>query len=312
MEPLLLHHHLAKNAGTSLRQVLQANFHGGELFENYSLSVWTEPGKWWREWYESLPPAQRARLRCVGAHSAQLLLPVVADRPVQAFCVLRDPVERVTSLYDFSLRQMRRLRESGQEARALGKQARTGRLAAAILNHGWNLKDIYRELGGGDASPELIEFQIFFNGQTREILAPFVNFTELPLSAGLDGLEPYRRRAFQTLRDSYVVGTQDRLSQSVHMFADRFGWRKAFVPRVNVRSPGPEPELDAETRELIRAHNSIDAELHAHYSEQLAGLPPVSRLSQRRWLVQHRARRVPAIVRRRLRAGASVVRAARS
>ncbi len=295
LPPLLIHHHLAKNAGTSLRQVLQANFTGDQLFENYSLSVWTEPRQWWAEWYRSLGARERERLRCVGSHSAQLLLPVVDDRPVRALCVLRDPVDRVTSLYRYALQQTRWLRDTGS-------QARTGRLAQAILSRGWTLKDIYRELGGSEASPELVEFQLFFNGQARELLSPFVDVMELPLSPGLDRLERHRRLAFEALNDHYLVGAQDRFSQSVRMFADRLGWRKAFLPRTNVgRDSAAGERIDEETRELIQTHNTLDAELHGHYSELLAPLPPVSRLSQRRWLIRRGVRRATKVLRHRLR-----------
>ncbi len=296
MEPLLLHHHLAKNAGSSLGQVIRANYEPGELYENYQLTPSIDGRQWWREWYGSLDEQRRARLRCVGSHTAQFLFPVVCDRPVTAFTVLRDPVERVRSLYNHALWQQRRRRAAGQP---LHREL----LANAILERRWTLKDIYRELGGRDPASVPLVFRIFFNGQTRELLANTDAVTTLPLTTGAD-LERHRRLVLDLLSERYVVGTQDRFSQSVRLFAERFAWPQAFLPRANVATGDRGGvEIDAETRELARAYNPLDAELHERYAERLNSLPPVSGLSQARARARRQLSRTMGGVRRRLRPG---------
>jgi hypothetical protein len=207
--------------------------------------------------------------------------------------LLRDPVERVNSLYLF----LRWQREQ------LGKAENGVRIMAKMRELGWELDDVYRELGGGgEPPPELRElFFLFFNGQAREILAPVTS--DLPLAADAQQLDRFRDRALERLSSNYVVGTQDRFSQSVRLFADSFGWRRTFVPRLRVSPYGARrEEVDEETRSLIRAHNRVDAELHARYSERLSALPAVSHLSQRSWQVRQRLGRPSARARESWRA----------
>jgi hypothetical protein len=310
VEPLLLHHHLAKNAGTSLQRVLRANFDSEQLFENYVVLPEIDGRRWWRDWYASLDGSRRARLRCVGSHTAQLLLPIVTDRQVIAFTVLRDPVDRVRSLYNHALRQHGRRRAAGEP---LDREL----LANEILGRGWTLKDIYREVGDRDPDEVPLVFRIFFNGQTRELLANSDSARTLPLTTGA-GLEPHRRSVLDLLSERYLVGTQDRFSQSVRLFADRFGWRTVFLPHARAAPDRGGPELDAETRSLARTYNTLDTELHRRYSEELASLPSVSGLDQARWRARRRlaravrgARKAPRRLRSRV-AGAPLASARRA
>jgi len=176
------------------------------------------------------------------------------------------------------------------------------------------LKDVYRELGESrspcserlspnDFSPA------FFNWQTRHILLGTGNPGDIPFAADTDALRECRDMAFETLTKSYVVGTQDRFSQSVNLFAASFGWRSVFVPRANVGAlRGRENEfgIDEETRSEIRRYNAVDAALHAHYSRRLADLPPTGKLTD----LQGRTRRRVARARMSLLGRSSRVRRA--
>jgi hypothetical protein len=316
MDALLIQHHIPKTAGTSIRLVTRANFKPSELVQ---IDWWTEPFRGLlereaarrphsgarleippigretlvetaRRYYESLP--QRQRVRCFMGHLPGFLIPVVTDRPVRAACMLRDPVERVVSFVrwaEWSAAQ------KGEDRGGFGVTRR------AMRERGWTLKDVYRELGGSGAlPPELsVPFGPFFNGQTRHLLASTDDARDIPFSTGEEGLDDSRERVFKLLGDLYVVGTQDRFSQSLRLFADSFGWSKIFLPRAR---PAPAPdqvdEVDEETRELIRAHNGLDSELHAHFSERLRQLPSVTASSRLRGTVYLRLDRVRRLRRR--------------
>lgn len=296
MQPLLIHHHLSKTAGTSLARVLRANFPGEAFVEvrmQQILADFREANpdvrheqaleayrdwllRWWRDWYRSLDERSRGRLRCVRSHTAQLLIPSVDDRRVMPFTILREPVDRVISLYDASFTSRERWSRMGRSQRVPALQL----VVRTIEENRWTLADIYTELGDDGAPPDLrLAFAQFFNGQATRILYPDIEAGALPLIGSPEDLEDHRRRAFDAL-STYVVGTQDRLSESVRLFADSFGLRRAFVPQLNVGSQ--RTRIDEKTRSLIRAHNSIDADLHAHYSARLEGRPGIGRIEDAR------------------------------
>jgi hypothetical protein len=250
----------------------------------------------WRNYYRSLTAEQRSSWRCFTGHQAPFLLESIDDRPVRAFCMLRDPVELVISLYLFMRWRADHLRASGPAVFMLEE----------MRARGWELKDIYLRLGD---SPERVHdlprtfsgplFAQFFNGQSRQILLGRVRPIDIPFTADAGALQDFRLRALKTLADVYVVGAQDRFSESVRLFADAFQWRTVFVPHANegpLRSTDMDVEVDEETRSLIRAYNQVDAGLHARYSKELCVLPATSRLTD----VRGRMRRQGSRLRHRL------------
>jgi hypothetical protein len=299
MRPLLVQHHIPKTAGTSLRQIARANYRPSEVEDIETLFGvgrirpdwrWSRAIRRYGDAYHSLPREHRERVRCFIGHTAPLLLPAVDDRPVRAFTMLRDPVERVISLWSHA-----------QWLVDHGHPTAWAPLVAAMRERRWSLADAYRELGDGrDArQPEDAVFAHLFNEQSRQVLLGVLDPRDVPFTADEGRLDPYRRRAFEFLSTAYVVGAQERFSQSARLFADSFGWRRVFVPRVNVRRAAI--EVDDETRSLIRDHNRLDAELHRHYLEQLAPLPGVSRSARLRGGVYRSARPVARRTRRALR-----------
>lgn len=293
MEPVVVQTHILKTGGTALRQLINANYEPGEVVHTETLEVGPAAvaegadlssalDRAWREYYLSLPPDERERVRCFCGHQGPFLIDAIEDRPVRAFCMLRDPVDRVVSSYLFMLWSADRLAPTAPVARILG----------AMRERGWGLGDLYREMGGSSADRAKLAgldelavralLMTFFNGQARHILVTDATVRAMPLDVDGAALADYRDRAHATLSEKYVVGTQDRFSQSVRLFADSFGWRRVFEPRVNVgrlRGGRHEREIDQETLALIRAYNGVDAELHAHHSARLRTLPGVSRLS---------------------------------
>ncbi len=303
MEPLVIQNHILKTGGTGLRQLVNANYERDEVVHLESLDVGPAAAVGsndatsalvgaWREYYVSLPAAKRSRVRCFCGHQAPFLIEAIEDRPVRAFCMLREPVDRVVSTYLFMLWNAERLPPTNPAVQVLD----------AMRDRGWGLADLYRELGGSDGYRTMLHgmdelavrglLGAFFNGQARHLLAADASVGEMPLDAGGEALDDYRDRAHATLSENHVVGTQDRFSQSVRLFADSFGWRRVFVPRVNegrLRGGRREADIDQETLSLIRTYNGVDAELHAYYSGRLQALPGVSRLTGLRASVRRSA-----------------------
>lgn len=263
--PLLIHHHLAKTGGTSLRAVIDANHREGEVAALYGPPLPPDGpiAKRYAAWWHGLDATQRDRLRCVGSHTAHHLMPLL-DRPFLAFCLLRDPVTRAASLFAYA-----RWRASRDD------DARIARIGREIHRLGWSLADIFRELGGGHAgrSDRHELFAPFFNHQARQILAPWSK-ARLAYWAGMpDAATALRTEAREILRRHYCVGAAEHFERSVELFAERFGWRKLPSPVLNVQHEGGRRTLDARTRALVLDHNAIDAELHAHHAALVARRP---------------------------------------
>ena len=177
-------------------------------------------------------------------------------------------------------------------------------MLAEMRARGWELKDVYRELGGEADLPGETRalFWPLFNGQAREIMGPRLEWSAFPFTERGTELESFGAQVRERLDEIYVVGVSERFSQSVRLFADSFGWRKVFVPRVNVRPyPSRRSEIDEETRALIRAYNRVDAELHARHLALVEGLPPARRVDDLRWRADQRRRHEVWRARRRVR-----------
>jgi len=244
-EPLLLFHHIPKTAGTSLRNVINSNY-ADAAFELVPIDAEEVPDKlaaWYQDLWQSLG-SKRERLVCAAGHFAGFFLGVVPDRPVSACTILRDPVDRVISRYFFFTRPPR-----------------------------WTLNDLYgraelKYMRGANFARG--RNRAFFNGESQSILQTFYETEELPLTADEPDCDLWRKRLFELVDRYFVVGIQERFTESIELFARKFGWQDVYTAtaRVNRDRPPPE-EFSASTVELIREYNWLDCELHAHYLQRL-------------------------------------------
>ena len=263
MEPLLVYHHIQKTAGASLRIVVKDNYAPERILESYGAA---SDNEWYRLWWESFTAQEASAIQCVAGHSANHLLPAL-DRPFRVLSLLRDPVERVVSLYHYLLG-----RHEYMKARAPGG-GREKRLGVGLLDEeAWTLDDIYRRLGDGDegrsAPHDLLS--TFFNGQMRTILRPHSHLATLAYAEGSwpEG-QLHLQSALEYMTRHYVVGLQDDLAHSIDRFAQEFGWQSVFTPHVNVTQREGRHEVSDETRTLIRRYNALDIELYEHFREAL-------------------------------------------
>lgn len=270
--PLLIYHHLPKSGGISLRVVVRENFAPGEVAELYdevaalhshgaATGMPVDEQAWYRNWYRSLADEERRRIKCVASHTANQLIPAL-DRPFRAFCLLRDPVEHVWSLYHY-------VQYLAEREGSRGRGAESGR---ELTRRGWKLADIYRELGDGNPASSALHdrFRGFFNGQARSIRSPWEDQSALAYWAGIPGHgEGLRDAVFEILDRHYVVGVHEQYARSLQRFAAAFGWTHLEAPHLNRSAPRARP--DPETRALIETYNGIDADLHAYFYAEMAG-----------------------------------------
>lgn len=243
--PTLLFLHLPKSGGTTLRHVLERQFP-----PDRSLAAYPTPESHadTRRGRRTIPPAlrgltpeARSRFRLVSGHFSYGLHELFAG-PCRYLTFLREPVERVVSLY--------------YHARSHPDHA----MHSLIHDEGLSLADLLRE------DLNALEYD---NAQTREVF-------------GLELEEPFRRAVAQdadgVLRQAVrhldehfdAVGVMEAFDASLLVAARRFGWRDVHYTVRNVTSrPSRRPEDAAEVRRMIRQHNRLDEQLHAYARQRL-------------------------------------------
>ena len=258
-KPILLFHHIAKNAGSSLRQILRLNYTDEELLEYYEEPETLDPVSWYRNAYMEM---DKRNLKCLCGHTIHYLLPTLIqlNRPCKVFCILRHPVDRMLSLYHFV--------QGFVPEDGLG-----GVLAKSISDNNWQLEDIYRILGEGgeNRSDTHFLFREFFNGQARTILMPHIPTIDFPFSDSLTTIPPVYRETLNTIIDRYyLLGTQEDYDLSVEYFAKQFGWHDVVYEKTNITES--RPALDSVSPELVQMverYNALDLELHRMAVERL-------------------------------------------
>jgi hypothetical protein len=144
-------------------------------------------------------------LRAVAGHDANYLLPLLDGRPAAAFTVVREPVDRVLSRYYFLSR-----------------------------TPSWTLEDLY--LGRWDK-----QIPGFFSGQAKTLLEPLCDTSGIPKTADEPGADEWRERLEQALAAYVVVGTQDRLEETIDALGSSLASAGASSTRCAYSAAGRRP-----------------------------------------------------------------------
>lgn len=256
---ILYFHHVPKTAGTSLVDVLRANY-GTALLELYD-------GPQLRDAAGVQGDARRRALgitggvRCIASHSCEIVVPLL-EPGYRAFSVLRNPIERVISLYYYA------------RSIAASDPNHGGAVGRTLLETGWSLDDLYDQLGGGSekSSPAHQIFWDFFNGQVRHLLRPYKPVQRIPFAMGLPEKTRDFIAAFRSLLEQrYCVGVQEEFETSVRVLAARFGWSQLLFPRKRRTEDRPKArEVAQSTREKILEYNRLDMRLWREARQALA------------------------------------------
>lgn len=215
--------HLPKTGGTTLQKILERNFERDEVLTLNGHTLQADIDRF-REW----PETQRARYRLIKGH-----LRFGLHRSVPGawsyITFLREPTARVLSFYKYA------------------STTRDHYLHCQITQ-GATLKNLLRR----NETPEL------FNLQTRMIAGDEWN------NLGREVDDDALRRAEQNLRTHFsFVGLTEEFDASVCLLCRRFHWATPYYRMRNVTEKERcANAIDAETREMVREANSLDAKLY--------------------------------------------------
>ncbi len=128
MRFVILHYHILKNAGSTLEEALDHSF--GERFQrldsvNRDHTIGTSRSSAWS--YIKSNPA----LDAVSSHQIRYPLPETRGILFFDICFLRDPIERVRSMYDY----FRKRPAEGDPVSTLANSSTPGEFVAGMIEH---------------------------------------------------------------------------------------------------------------------------------------------------------------------------------
>jgi hypothetical protein len=275
--------HIPKAAGTTLHTILDRQYPPHTVFSNDRI-VRARLGDTWREmpatqrWQIArdelchLPATRKEKLQVVKGHMIfgwHELLP----QPCTYITLLREPVDRVVSLYSYTMRQNGHHLRDEILARNLDIAAYTSSGITVWADNGQT-----RMLSGAGDS-------IGFGKCSDDML----------------------RAAKRNIEESFaLVGLSEQFDETLVVLKHMFDWRMPFYIRRNVTRHSPwQRELSAETRRAIEQHNALDIELYnwvserfdallqkqgSHFSRELSVFRLLNKI--RGWVVGHPIRRI--------------------
>lgn len=234
----LLFLHIPKTAGSSMRSILELNYGKNEWF--LAREMWKGNPN-----FHALPEEKRKQLRLVMGHQAFGLHTAIGERSFEYFTLLRDPVDRIMSLYYHILRN------------------REHPLYGEFQREKYTLADVLHK----QLSPAYDNCQVRMLAGAMDV--PYGGITETHYHTAIENLEKHIP----------LAGLQNRFDEFVLLLADRYRWRLPYYRRFKVGGNRiAKSALDAETTALIRAHNAWDERLLAYvtvrFEKQVAAQGP--------------------------------------
>jgi hypothetical protein len=220
---MLVFMHIPKNGGTTLRYSFAKNVSPTILVSANDDAMVENPYMCWH---------MGRLLPClIGHQDASGLIYRFVDRPLVHVTMLRDPIERAISLYNYTMERRRLKLNEGRSD--LGVEAFLGEPEARLMK----------------------------NMQSRYITG--VDDIGDDTAAGV-------RRAKECLKERFTFfGLVERYDASMLTFKKILGWKDIYYRKENVSEKKvTRSELPEQTIESIRAENEVDIELYA-YAGQL-------------------------------------------
>lgn len=223
-QPILVFVHIPKTAGTTLRVIAEQQYPMDEILPLYGCDIEQA-----RAVLSALGQSQVDHLAMIRGHFAYGIHEVI-DRPVRYITLLRRPVPRVLSLYNYILRSRRHLMHNAVLEMGLADFVASGMSAETRNGMVFQLSGLHGEL------PQ----------------TPHTPYTE-PDRYSL-------HVAKRNLGSFFGLGVCEHFAAFVQFLNKHAGWRPVQVENRNVSGRRYQPTLD-EVR-VIRKHNELDIELY--------------------------------------------------
>ena len=228
MRNVILHYHLFKNAGTSLDQILKDNFDDRWVTKEFPGSSRPEGNtEMVKNWIRNNPEAV-----AFSSHTMLGPLPQIEDVRIVSVMLLRDPIERIKSVYRF---------ERTQQVETFG----------AVLARHTNLESYVK-----------VRLSLPYDRQCR-------NFQTQHLATLVPGPEPELDRARTALGRLSVVGlvsdfagTLERLATAIAEPFPHFRWKAVHSNRSRMDAADAPDTLDALLAEVNADDLVLLMEMH--------------------------------------------------
>ncbi|PPS40408.1 sulfotransferase family 2 domain-containing protein [Chroococcidiopsis sp. TS-821] len=230
-EQAIIFLHLPKAAGSTLHRIIERQYPANVIYSIDGLKVAESI-----EEFKNLPIARRQEIKMLKGHM-NFGLHEYLPRPSTYITMLREPVERVISLYYYIIRNPKHWLHAEVKGKNLSLQEYVSSGIATAAN----------------------------NGQTRLIAA--VDESKV----GFDQMsEEHLAIAKQRLQDYFtVVGITEKFDETLILLKNKFGWKMPLYVKENVtKNRQSKASVPPQTLETVEYYNQLDIQLY-QYAKQL-------------------------------------------
>jgi hypothetical protein len=226
--PTLLYMHIAKTAGTALRETILKNYKQSEV-----AYIYPEPPGFPMGDLRDLPLAQRSQFRFVVGHFQYGIHNEIPNEYTY-FSIVRDPLHRVRSHYNFLVEYKNQIVADDGRIKTL-EEMLEGKLTVDLDNL---------------------------------MVRCFAGVSETHFPAGTINAEIYELARHHVEKEFLYIGQQERLADAYSVLQAKLGWNWSLPPEMmNRGSYSREDRVPDGDAALIKRFNSWDFKLYEHILE---------------------------------------------